>query len=224
MPSAIPMPDLNYLVPFTRDIVLLSVGVFDKALHIQMERKDDATFALWAGVGLETITFAAVLVKAPNDAFSDCRVPSVAELQTLDYRTKIFPELANLATSLYANVSYPSSGSVFMKEVRNKLIHVGITKHVGLVGSTLRVIRDVGKWLRAVDLPSGSLPYKMDVLEMDRIDQLPGALEAATRRVADNNINHLMESLGVGSWDDTPALKEIALRELNECKEFCGMI
>jgi hypothetical protein len=214
------MGNQEQLLAFTTATVLLACDAFDNALLYQVERKDDATLALWTGVGVEIITLAAVLIESPEEAFSGNQAPSPAELQARDFYTKPFSELAAIAERLYGEPPYPPSARSFMEEVRNKLLHTGGTRHAGLVAPTLRVIQDMGQWLRDADLPQGDLRHETRVLKMARTEELPGALEAAVREVAAENAAHLKDSLERGGWNDTPALKEIALRELKECRDL----
>jgi hypothetical protein len=214
------MPDQGHLATFTVAAITLAASAFDKGLQIQMEAKDDATYALWAGVGLETITLATVLLVAPGDAFRGGVVPTASQLRALDFRTKPFPDLAAAAGSHYPDQSFPPTGLLFMTDVRNKLLHTGGTARAGLVGPTTRMVRDVGRWLRAVALPTGPFPGKMELVALKRIEELPDALGVATRRIASDNADHLQRSLDQGMWDDTPELKKTALAELCECREM----
>ena len=75
------MPDGAQIAAFSAASLLLGANAFDTALHVQVATKDDATMALWTGVGLEVVTLAAVIYKAPEQAFIDDRVPSAAALQ-----------------------------------------------------------------------------------------------------------------------------------------------
>lgn len=202
----------------------LSVGAFDSALFYQLESKDDATFALWSGVGLETATLAGVLLASPAEAFQDGEVPVDDDLQTLEFRTARFSKLAEAAQDLYSEVSYPKDAGGFMQQVRNKLLHVGRTQHVGLVARSLGLIDDVGQWLQGVALPRGPLRHEPRVVEATRLEEIPGGLRAAAQRVAADNVQHLQSTLSDGDWDDTPKLKKIAQQELDECQRLSSSV
>lgn len=205
---------------FTEASVLLASSAFDTGLWYQRELKDDGTLALWTSIGLETISLGAILLMSPNAAFVGDQVPPAENLRALEFRTKPYDNLASLAEELFPDATYPSAARTFMLEIRNKLLHTGTTKHVGLVAPSLVLIGEIGEWLRDIPLPTGPLTYGPRVLEMDRIELLASALVTAAARVAANNVEHLEWSLDRGAWDDTPSLKEVALRELEECRKL----
>lgn len=197
-----------------------ATNAFDTALRYQQELKDDATLACWTAIGLEASTLGAILTVNADSAF-DGGIPDLEDLQGLNFRTRSYSRLIAEARKLFPNSTYPADAETFATEVRNKLLHIGDTKHVGLTAMCLRLIRDTGAWLEGVTLPAVPLRHNPRVLEAGGLEEIPLALQKAAIEIACETVAFLRDSLADGWWDDTPDLKAVAGGELEECRIIC---
>lgn len=196
---------------------MFGVDALDNGLRYQLDRKDDATLALWASVGLETCTLASVLQVDPARAYEQNVVPDVEKLINFGGKTARIGDLTDAAVELHPDAPYPPDSRSYVNEIRNKFLHRGTAVgQSGLVGRTLRLIRDLAEWMSAVQLPDVEL-RKLWVVQATRLPEAPYALIETVERVARDNAEHVQWSLEQGLWDDTPELKPIAEREPAEC-------
>lgn len=201
-------------------VALTCVDAFDRALDFQLRTKDDATMAIWTAIGLEAATLGAVLASDPATAYGGGTVPTVDEILADTFRTARFPDLVAAAQEGFPDATYPPDADSFMAQIRNKLMHVGTSKHVGLASHSLRIMEQVARWLdEARPLADLKLRHRPRVLDAARTGELGAALPDGIRRTA-ADLEELLESgIGGGRYDDED-LRTAAERELRECREI----